>query len=86
MGRRVCRRDLLIARGLLNPHAGELAIGAMVAVISGGVLLGGLEPQRGISRQGHRFGAIGGLLPASALARSRSLRGACRGRMSGSGT
>ena len=59
----------LIARGLFNRRAGELAIGAGVAVLWGGALLGGLEPQRGISWQGHLFGALGGLLAAWALAR-----------------
>jgi membrane associated rhomboid family serine protease len=39
-------------------------------VIWGGALLAGLEPQRGISWQGHLFGAIGGVLAAWALARS----------------
>jgi membrane associated rhomboid family serine protease len=59
----------LIARGLFNRRAGELAIAAGVAVLWGGALLGGLEPQRGISWQGHLFGALGGLLAAWALAR-----------------
>ena len=59
----------LIARGLFNRHAGELAIGIAVALIWGGALLGGLEPQRGISWQGHLFGALGGLLAAWTLAR-----------------
>jgi membrane associated rhomboid family serine protease len=62
----------LIARGLFNRRAGELAIGAAVAVLWGGALLGGLEPQRGISWQGHLFGALGGLLAAWALARPQS--------------
>jgi membrane associated rhomboid family serine protease len=62
----------LIARGLFNRHAGELAIGVIVAVIWGGALLGGLEPQRGISWQGHLFGAIGGLLAAWTLARPQT--------------
>jgi membrane associated rhomboid family serine protease len=59
----------LIARGLFNRRAGELAIGVVVVVLWGGALLGGLEPQRGISWQGHLFGALGGLLAAWALAR-----------------
>ena len=62
----------LIARGLFNRRAGELAIGAGVAVLWGGALLGGLKPQRGISWQGHLFGALGGLLAAWALARPQS--------------
>jgi membrane associated rhomboid family serine protease len=59
----------LIARGLFNRHVGEIAIGAGVVVLWGGALLGGLEPQRGISWQGHLFGAIGGVLAAALLAR-----------------
>ena len=35
----------------------------------GGVLLGGLQPQEGISWQGHLFGAIGGVVAARVLAR-----------------
>jgi membrane associated rhomboid family serine protease len=60
----------LIARGWFNRRVGEIAIGAAVAVLWGGALLGGLEPQRGISWQGHLFGALGGVLAAWALARS----------------
>jgi membrane associated rhomboid family serine protease len=59
----------LIARGWFNRHAVEIAIGVAVAVLWGGALLAGLEPQRGISWQGHLFGAIGGVLAAWALAR-----------------
>jgi membrane associated rhomboid family serine protease len=61
----------LIARGVFNRRATELAVGLAVALIWGGALLGGLEPQRGISWQGHLFGAIGGVVAARALARER---------------
>jgi len=59
----------LIARGIFNRRGAELAIGALVLVVWGGALLGGLEPQRGISWQGHLFGAVGGVVAAAALAR-----------------
>jgi membrane associated rhomboid family serine protease len=59
----------LIARGVFNRNGTELAIGAIVVLLWGGALLGGLEPQQGISWQGHLFGAIGGVIVASMLAR-----------------
>ena len=61
----------LIARGVFNRRGTELAVGLAVALIWGGALLGGLEPKRGISWQGHLFGAIGGVVAARALARER---------------
>jgi membrane associated rhomboid family serine protease len=61
----------LIARGLFNRSGTQLALGAVVLVVWGGALAGGLEPQRGISWQGHLFGAIGGVVAARALARER---------------
>lgn len=61
----------LIARGVFNRRPTELAVGAAVVLVWGGALLGGLEPQRGISWQGHLFGAIGGIVAARAVARER---------------
>jgi membrane associated rhomboid family serine protease len=61
----------LIARGLFNRRPAELAIGAVVAVLWGGALLAGLEPQEGISWQGHLFGAIGGVVAARTLSERR---------------
>jgi membrane associated rhomboid family serine protease len=57
----------LIARGWFNRRPAEIAIGAVVAVLFGGALVAGIEPQQGISWQGHLFGAIGGVVAARAL-------------------
>jgi len=57
----------LIARGWFNRRPAAIAIGLGVAVLFGGALLAGLEPQRGISWQGHLFGAVGGVVAARAL-------------------
>jgi membrane associated rhomboid family serine protease len=57
----------LMARGLFNRRPVEIAVGAVVGVVWGGALLAGLEPQQGISWQGHLFGAIGGVVAARAL-------------------
>jgi membrane associated rhomboid family serine protease len=61
----------LISRGIFNRSGTELAIGAVVVLVWGGALLGGLEPHRGISWQGHLFGAIGGVVAAALVARER---------------
>jgi membrane associated rhomboid family serine protease len=59
----------LLARGVFNRNVLELAIGAGVAVIWGGALLGGALPEPGISWQSHVFGAVGGVIAAQVLAR-----------------
>ena len=61
----------LISRGIFNRSGTELAIGAVVVLVWGGALLGGLEPHRGISWQGHLFGALGGVVAAALVARER---------------
>ena len=61
----------LIARGVFNRRVAEIGIGLVVVLIWGGALLGGLEPQRGISWQGHLFGAIGGVIAARVLMQRR---------------
>jgi membrane associated rhomboid family serine protease len=62
----------LIARGWFNRRPSQIAIGLLVVVVWGGALLGGLQPQEGISGQGHLFGAIGGIVAARMLARRDS--------------
>jgi membrane associated rhomboid family serine protease len=61
----------LIARGVFNRRFAEIGIGLVVVLIWGGALLGGLEPQRGISWQGHLFGATGGVIAARVLMQRR---------------
>jgi membrane associated rhomboid family serine protease len=65
----------LIARGWFNRRAVEIAIGVGVALLWGGALLAGLEPQQGISWQGHLFGAIGGVVAARMLSERRPAAG-----------
>jgi membrane associated rhomboid family serine protease len=59
----------LIGRGLFERNLVHLAVAAVVAVGYGGVLLGGLLPEDGVSWQGHLFGAIGGVVAARVLSR-----------------
>jgi membrane associated rhomboid family serine protease len=70
----------LIARGWFNRRVVEIAIGVAVGVLWGGALLAGLEPQEGISWQGHLFGAIGGVAAASALRERRAAEPRSAGR------
>ncbi|MEA2480024.1 MAG: hypothetical protein QOJ07_1946 [Thermoleophilaceae bacterium] len=64
----------LMARGVFNRNAIELALGLVVALVFGGALLGGLAPHQGISWQGHLFGAIGGVVAARLLATGREAK------------
>jgi len=59
----------LLTRGFFDRDLIEIVIGVAVGVIYGGVLLGGLIPEDGVSWQGHFFGAVGGIVAARALAR-----------------
>ena len=65
----------LISRGFFNRNALELAVGALVAVVYGSALLGGLVPEDGVSWQGHFFGAVGGVVAARGLSTRSSARG-----------
>jgi membrane associated rhomboid family serine protease len=55
----------LIARGLYTRAPGQIAIGVVVLLLYGGILLGMLPTDSGISWQAHLGGAIGGVLAAS---------------------
>jgi hypothetical protein len=57
----------LIARGLFNRHASELAIGAIVAVISGGALLGGLLGRGRLRGRGACGARVEAVCPGRAL-------------------
>lgn len=58
----------LVSRGLFNRRLAEVALGVLVAVLFGGVLVADLVPHAGVSWQAHLFGGIGGVIAASALA------------------
>ncbi len=58
----------LLSRGFFSRRLRDLALAAVIVLVWGGALLGGLVPEAGISWQGHLFGAIGGLVAGRALA------------------
>lgn len=73
----------LLTRGVFNRSLLELAIGLVVGVVWGGVLLTGFVPRYGISWQGHACGAIGGIVAAWLLARRAAHAGGAPTRAAG---
>lgn len=57
----------LLLRGFWNRSAREILLGVVLFLVYGGLLLGVLPGEPGISWQGHLFGAIGGGLAAFLL-------------------
>ncbi len=64
----------LVSRGIFSKRLSELAIGVVVVAVWGIGLLQGLLPQERISWQAHLFGAVGGVVAASVLARRREAK------------
>lgn len=64
----------LLLRGFWNRSALEILIGVVLFFVYGGVLLGVLPGEPGISWQGHLFGAIGGGLAAYLLGEPKGER------------
>ena len=60
----------LLARGFFARSARQIALGIVLFTVWGGMLLGVLPGQPGISWQGHLFGALAGLLAARLVARA----------------
>ncbi|HEU4515176.1 MAG TPA: rhomboid family intramembrane serine protease [Nocardioidaceae bacterium] len=54
----------LLVRGFFSHSAKQILLGIVLMVLYGGVLLGALPGQPGVSWQGHLFGAVGGFLAA----------------------
>nr|MBA2261038.1 rhomboid family intramembrane serine protease [Solirubrobacterales bacterium] len=62
----------LIARGIFSRNLVHLALGGVIVLVFGTVLLGGLIPENGVSWQAHLFGALGGILAARLLTPDRT--------------
>jgi membrane associated rhomboid family serine protease len=69
----------LLLRGVFSGHPGQLALGAVLLLVYGGVLWGVLPGQPGVSWQGHLFGAVGGGLAAWWFGRADRASGRSRG-------
>ena len=61
----------LISRGIYSRRVAEIAVGVVVVGFWGLALAQSLLPQDGISWQAHLFGAVGGVIAASLLAKRR---------------
>jgi len=62
----------LIVRGFFSRRPGQITAGVVIFLFYGGLLLGVLPGQPGVSWQGHLFGAVGGVLAAWWLADNRA--------------
>ena len=58
----------LLSRGFFSRRLRDFALAAIIGLLWGGALLGGLLPAAGISWQGHLFGGIGGVVAGRLLA------------------
>jgi membrane associated rhomboid family serine protease len=54
----------LLLRGVFSRRVGQVLLGLLLLTVYGGLLLGVLPGQPGVSWQGHLFGAVGGGLAA----------------------
>jgi membrane associated rhomboid family serine protease len=54
----------LLVRGVFSHSVGQVLLGLVLLFLYGGLLVGVLPGQPGVSWQGHLFGAIGGVLAA----------------------
>lgn len=64
----------LLVAGFLERNAIRILVGVLVFFAYGGILLGVLPGQPGVSWQGHLFGAVGGVVAAYSLAGRRRQR------------